>query len=879
MKFWYKVPAAILVFALLTGIAIAGNFDSDIPHRQGVLIFSLDRETKIDIPEAGAERLGIDQIDQFLDQINATWAERSFPHCLPSKSKAGDLATLYNLYFPETFSVVDVCKDMGKIGGVEFAEPWWLYKAFIEHNDSYRDDQYYLDLIEANDAHDISTGDPDAVIGIVDSGVDMDHSDLVDNLWVNPGEDLNGDGEIQQNERNREDDDRNGKVDDFYGWDFYGDDNNPDDTYGHGTHCAGIACAVTNNRRGIASPGYECSIMSVRAGGGVTITHGYQGIEYAVRSGAHVVSLSWGGEGRSQWTDRVVEYAHENDVLLVAAAGNDNRDGNFYPARYESLICVAATDNRDNKANFSNYGEWVDISAPGVQILSTVPGGRYAYLNGTSMACPLAAGVAILLRAAYPHMSGDEIFELITDGADDIENNLAQRHRGMMGAGRVNAYESIILGARPMLTVEDFEITVDDNDNGKMDPGERVDVVLTLSNGEEAVEAEDIIATLESEDEDIFIETHLVQFPNIEPGEEFSNEEEPFEIEINEDAIPHTSWMTLTITAEPANVNIEKTVEVIIGHPSILLVDDDEGEDSERYYYDAIEELDMGWVRWDVELDFAPDIVTLTDYDLVIWNTGRSIEPLDDLDRFQLEAGLETGANILLVGKRIGDFEENHSILRTYFGAEHEQDSVRAMTVRGLAGNRPVGDDIQMLLFGAGEAGDGRSTPSTMSTVRDADSLMVYELGDDAVGLAGVYREDERIGNKTAYIGFAFEAINDRIVPKSQALSGIYDWFMGNLDSPFDVDIQPVRYALSPAFPNPFNGTVKMSFSLPERGRHRLSIYSIDGKEIQTLSQGVHNSGIYAVTWDALDVPAGLYFARLTVPGQASIEQKLILTK
>jgi len=184
----------------------------------------------------------------------------------------------------------------------------------------------------------------------------------------------------------------------------------------------------------------------------------------------------------------------------------------------------------------------------------------------------------------------------------------------------------------------------------------------------------------------------------------------------------------------------------------------------------------------DVATQFSPDAATLQTFNLVIWATGAANPPLDELDRWQIESTLQEGGNIMLVGPRIGDDEANRDMLRNFFGARHESDSVRAYTVEGIAGNRPIPRNFQMPLPG----GDARMSPSTMTPVMGADSLVNYHLGD-ILGVGGVYRYNRNTEAKTVYLGFAFEKGSDSRTPRSDYLARIYEWFMADPNAtPFD---------------------------------------------------------------------------------------------
>jgi len=267
--------------------------------------------------------------------------------------------------------------------------------------------QWALQKINAPLAWDITAGRPDVVIAVLDSGVILSHPDLANRLWANPGEVPD----------NGVDDDGNGKTDDFWGWRFYHnwdgqtlvprEDHRVADDNGHGTHVAGIAGAEINNGLGMAGMAGGSRLMTVK----VLDQYGTgwysdiaRGIVYAVDNGAGIINLSVGGEPPSETLQDAVDYAHAHGVLVVAAAGNDG-GAVLYPAACEHVLAVAATDQSDAPAGFSNHGPQVDVAAPGVDIYSTWPWrGGYFTKSGTSMAAPHVAGLAALIWSARPDL-------------------------------------------------------------------------------------------------------------------------------------------------------------------------------------------------------------------------------------------------------------------------------------------------------------------------------------------------------------------------------------------------------------------------------------------------------------------------------------------
>lgn len=261
--------------------------------------------------------------------------------------------------------------------------------------------------IDLPEAWDITTGDPSFVIAVIDTGTQWSHPDLDGNIWSNPGE-IAGNGV---------DDDGNGYVDDTRGWDFYADDNDPDDGDGHGTHTAGTVGAEGNNGQGVAGVNWRCRIMPLRflgPAGGAT-SDAVAALNYAADLGVKVSNNSWGGGGYSSSLYSAINASKSVGHVFVAAAGNagtNNDSSPFYPASYnlDNIISVAATDNRDNRASFSNYGATsVDLGAPGVDIASTYSGSSYVWSSGTSMASPHVAGVAALVYQQNPGFTYSQV--------------------------------------------------------------------------------------------------------------------------------------------------------------------------------------------------------------------------------------------------------------------------------------------------------------------------------------------------------------------------------------------------------------------------------------------------------------------------------------
>ena len=333
-------------------------------------------------------------------------------------------------------SVEDLIRHYNSLDIVDFAEPNYRMQAAAAPNDNLYGDLWGMRDIGAESAWDTRTDSSPIIVGVIDSGVDYTHPDLVDNMWTNPGE-IAGNGL---------DDDGNGYIDDVVGYDFEFDDSDPMDVNSHGTHVAGTIGARGNNNIGVAGVGWNASLMALKVIGQGSNAAVARSIDYATDNGAKITNNSYGFAGTgvrgSQAISNAVSRAKNAGVLYVVAAGNSragipasDMDGNFnsWPAElskvHDNVITVSATAPNGSFAGFSHWGvESVQIAAPGSAIRSTIPGGGYGNKSGTSMASPIVAGAAALLWAERPQLSYLEI-------KDAILNTTRPEHLDRVGRG------------------------------------------------------------------------------------------------------------------------------------------------------------------------------------------------------------------------------------------------------------------------------------------------------------------------------------------------------------------------------------------------------------------------------------------------------------
>ena len=367
-----------------------------------------------------------------------------------------DIPSLVHLKIPESIGITNAIHQLTLFPNVEIAEPNLKYYLF--DNDEEYANQWALNNvddmdIDAPEAWEITTGSSDIVVAIIDSGIDMDHEDLSSNIWFNPYESgpYAFDGI---------DNDENGYIDDYAGWNFDSGNNNPTDTFGHGTHVAGIIGAMHNNEGKVKGVCANVRLMAVKStSSSLDLSCLAPAVYYAVNNGAKIINASWGSTSNSQVLLNAISYAQSKGVLFIAAAGNSEQFPNLnndiypiYPASYNltSIISVLSTSRTDVISSFSHYGvSSVDLGAPGggnsVGIISTLPNNDYGYMSGTSMSAPFVAGAAALAMAQCPLITYSQLKSRILNQTDYLSslNNLC------VSEGRLNVYNVVHDAAAP----------------------------------------------------------------------------------------------------------------------------------------------------------------------------------------------------------------------------------------------------------------------------------------------------------------------------------------------------------------------------------------------------------------------------------------------
>ncbi len=397
-----------------------------------------------------------------IDRLNKEWGvykiRRVLSHTNPDAlDRELGLDLYYIFYFPSKTDIDAVIGPYKSIPGIEEVFPNWLRSFSLTNpSDPKFQDQWHLPKIEAPAAWDVTKGDKSVIVAQIDNGVEYTHEDLAGNLWINTKEDINHDGKFSAADNNGVDDDGNGFIDDVIGWDFYHDNNDPKPGSSnpwydpHGTVNFGIETAVTDNSLGVSGVGWKCRGMAIKVGegGSIDVVAAANGIHYAGLMGACALGLSYGGPYFTSLESSFIQYAHRKGAVICAAAGNDNVTSKQYPACYENVLAVAASNKSDRKSQWgggqgSNYGSWIDLCAPGDDIMSTALDNSYEGPDndGTSMAAPIVAGVAALVKSAHPSWTNTQIEQALLNTCDPMPDDLYDQ--GLLGKGRVNAAKAV----------------------------------------------------------------------------------------------------------------------------------------------------------------------------------------------------------------------------------------------------------------------------------------------------------------------------------------------------------------------------------------------------------------------------------------------------
>lgn len=517
----------IILFMLIivSTVAFAVEFDS-YRFQSRTIIGCFTKETipnidgRIDFSIAnGVVRTGLESFDALAAEYQIVELSQMHPYVkVPQWNDNGIyLQNHYRIKLASDDRIDEAVMALNKDNHLIYAELEAINRQKFVPNDPMLPQQYTHLRLQSFDAWDYVMGSHDVVVAITDSGVKWNHPDLRANLWINPAEapgmTLNWDAGTISGGNGLDAGEGGNKIDDLVGWDFVGNDNNPYQPYAsndHGTHVAGCAGAVGHNAIGVVGTSPMVSILACKGAPDSSPSQGvqyaYDQVKYAGEVGADIINASWGGPGSGTYPNSIVNYVTTLGATVIAAAGNENTEHTTsyqdYPADCTNALNVAATNISDTKASFSDFGEPIDICAPGDGILSTIVAGNgYASYGGTSMASPVAAGVAALVKSMHPELTSQQLRDRLMYTADPIDD-LNPGLEGKLGTGRINSFTATMYDKIPNVVKEDISITeISGDGDGVANPGETIGVSVKLGNvmtghGVLWVDAENLTASL-----------------------------------------------------------------------------------------------------------------------------------------------------------------------------------------------------------------------------------------------------------------------------------------------------------------------------------------------------------------------------------------------
>ena len=707
-------------------------------------------------------------------------------------------------------------------------------------NDSLYPLQWHLPKIGAPFAWGISHGDTSVLIAVFDDGCEWHHPDIQPNVWVNRAEDANHNGRFDtlaypDGDIDGIDQDTNGYTDDVIGFDMIMGVPDPKPylvTDEHGTHCWGIANAVADNTSGVAGAAWNCRSFAFRCGGGglISLYAAIAGIYYAVPKGVWVISLSFGSYSANQEMADACAYAWESGAMLVGGAGNDGTNRIFYPANYEHVISVAASDRLDAKPYWSNYGDWIEVVSPGVAIHSTVTQHRYASMDGTSMATPLTAGVLAWIKPQFPSFTNVQAESALYAGCEPMPDTLYTQ--GLLGHGRISMSRIVLPLYRSDLHLADWRFRCENN-NGRPDPGENASLIVTYANTAGWRDATGVTATLSCAVPGVEIIKPTATFPTIPAGSQGNCSADSFVLRVTGSTPPQMLRFFLTVSATPEPAVPDTSFTVQCGEKRVLIVDDDLGMDYEKFYTAACDSNGVLYDTYSVLASGSPSGDTLRHYPVVIWFTGNdSTTTLTSADITSLTAYLDAGHNLLLSGQDIAQDLVGDDFLSDYLHAQLLDDSTGKPYMVGLEDD-PITQEDTMVAAGAGGANNAKSMDG-IRPLNGAQTCAFYrDYPDDTTAALIRYSGTYRL----VFFAVPFEAIDHsvaRYLQKWTLLMRILEYF-GERVPGVEQAVQPALPRPGPnlqVFPNPCRTRTAVRFRPAADGPATLSVFDAAGRII-----------------------------------------------
>lgn len=891
----------------------------------------------------GASHINIPALNDFFLMIGADRVEKMFPlHKAPTKSVNGwgapmeDISLIYTIHYTGAMPLTMCIGKMYNMGYFEYAQPYYIPKVTFMPNDPQATNasSYYLYKINAastsgTSGWDISTGSSSITIGIVDTGVEFTNSDLQNKVQFNTADPLTGG-----------DDDGDGFVNNYRGWDVAMNDNDPTwQGNPHGVHVSGCAAAELNNSSKVAGSGGNCRFLPVKiADASGTLTNSYQGITYAADHGCDVINCSWGGTGGGSFEQSIIDYSTNNcDAIVVAAAGNNALDEMFYPAALDKVMSVGSTTSSDTKSNFSNYNYTVDIASPGSNILSTYPTNSTSSQSGTSMASPVCAGALAIVRSYYPSYNCLQAGERLKMTSDVVSANTSFPNK--MGKGRVNLYRALTDPASVSVAYVNRALT-DNNDNTFVIGdtvrctgdfmnylGATTNLTATMS----VVTAGGYVTILDNTTNPGVIATMA----------SVGHNPDPFTIKINSNA-PLNQTITLKVTLTDGAWTTDQYFDIVVNVDYINIAINDVATSITSkgligYNTQAAPFLGLGFLYNNVSLLYESSFMvgtsgnvrdmargaTAPDVDLQSSVTVRENIPatVSDMD---VEGYFTDGASAspLPVTVHHYAYAWNTAPNRKYVMVKYVIRNTGASTLNNVYSGIFADWDIDAATYGANKGDQDLTNRMGYCYYSGANGVYAgikllssggfnhYAIDNTNGGNGGVnmfdgYDNAEKFttlstsraqsgtsttpGNDVCHVvssGPFTIAAGDSVIVGFALIAG--DDLADLQNSAIEAQNMwnNVVTGTSPivgdntgvnVYPNPANASAEVAYTLTESGNVNIRLYDAAGREVSQIAQGARSAGTYRETINTGTLPEGIYVIRMEA-GNAIINRRLIIT-
>jgi serine protease len=897
----------------------------------------------------GPQGITIPAVSNFMSTIGADQVAKMFPnHKAPDRAVNAwgqpmiDLSTIYTIHYTGAMPLERAIGKLFATGYFEYVEPYFIPKAEFTPNDpqatsssSYHIYKIAAASVSGTSGWDISTGSSTMVVGITDTGVELNHPDLTNQIAYNTADPING-----------TDDDNDGFIDNYRGWDVGVNDNDPSwQANAHGVHVSGCASAQVNNSTGVAGSGFNCKFLPVKiSDASGTLVGSYQGITYAADHGCKVINCSWGGTGGGAFGQNIIDYATNNrDAAVVCAAGNNGVDQAFYPAAYDRVMSVASTSSTDGKSSFSNFNYTVDVSSPGSSINSTWSGNSYTNSSGTSMASPVAAGALAIVRAYNPTYTATQAIRRLMETSD---NHYSVAGNGVyadkLGYGRVNLYKALTDPAAPSVMFLNRAVT-DNNDNAfvindtlrirgdftnYLAPAANVTATLSVVSGGTFVTLIDATTTIGA------LGTLATGTNNSDPFQVSINPNAPanqqivFRVTVTDGSWSRNFFFTETVNVDYINVTVNDVWTTITSR-GLIGYNQDQQQQGLGFNYQQ-----NGSLLYEAGLMIGipgkvSDVVrgtgTTPDTDFASQQAVRQVIPTvaSDFDltgRFS-DAPSATGAipvtvnhhayawsqaphtkyviveyvirntgTVTLTNLHAGIFADWDIDATTYGDNKADYDATNKMGyVYHTAANGfycgiklltttapPVHYAIDNVNGGNGGVDmfngfDNTEKFTTLSTNR-VQAGNTLSTGNDVIDVMSSGPFTIAPGD-SVIVAFALIAGDNLADIQNSAVNAQI-----NYDNQVPLNVAQINTSNSGAqiFPNPTNGTTEIRYTQPQNGAVNLSVLDASGRLVSTLATGNQAAGNYNVQFDAANVPAGIYLCRIETAAGVEIRKLIV---